>query len=44
MKSQLVFQSTSSRWRLYAASGFSATAGVIHAYFMPEHFEAWIGY
>ena len=44
MKSQFVFQSTTSHWLLYAASGFSAVAGVIHAYFMPEHFEEWIGY
>ena len=44
MKTQFVFQLASSRWLLYAAAGFSAVAGIIHAYFMPEHFEAWIGY
>ncbi len=30
--------------RLYAAALASSTAGIIHAYYMPEHFGQWIGY
>ena len=44
MKAQFDVQSAYSRWLLYTAAGFSALAGIIHAYFMPEHFEEWIGY
>ena len=40
MSSQLL--SLGRLWQ-YAAAAFSAVAGVIHAYFMPEHFEAWVG-
>ena len=44
MKTQSYFESAYSRWLLYAAAGCSTLAGIIHAYFMPEHFEEWIGY
>lgn len=43
MKTQFVLPSVQSYWR-YSAAGFSAVAGIIHAYFMSEHFEAWVGY
>lgn len=29
---------------LYWAAGFSTLAGLIHAWFAPEHFEEWFGY
>ena len=37
------FQSVYNRW-LFTASLLSSVAGVIHAYYMPEHFEMWVGY
>lgn len=37
------FHSVYNRW-LFAAAVFSSVAGVIHAYYMPEHFEMWVGY
>jgi hypothetical protein len=43
MNIQSVFQSIYNRW-LFTASVLSAASGIIHAYFMPEHFEAWVGY
>ena len=38
-----VLQSAYTRW-LFTASLLSSVAGVIHAYYMPEHFEMWVGY
>lgn len=38
-----VFQSGYNRW-LFTAAFFSSVAGIIHAYYMPEHFEMWVGY
>lgn len=38
-----VLQSVYNRW-LFTASLLSSVAGVIHAYYMPEHFEMWVGY
>ena len=38
-----VLQPAYNRW-LFAASLLSSVAGVIHAYYMPEHFEMWVGY
>ncbi len=38
-----VLHSVYNRW-LFAAAVFSSVAGVIHAYYMPEHFEMWVGY
>lgn len=38
-----VLQSAYNRW-LFTASLLSSVAGVIHAYYMPEHFEMWVGY
>jgi hypothetical protein len=35
MKTQFVLPSVQSYWR-YSAAGFSAVAGIIHAYFMSE--------
>jgi len=35
--------SVHNRW-LYTAAVASAVAGIIHAYYMPEHFDMWIGY
>lgn len=43
MNPQSVLRSTYDRW-VFVASGLSATAGIIHAYYMPEHFEMWVGY
>ncbi len=47
MNTQSVFlsklQSTYNRW-LFTASLLSSVAGIIHAYYMPEHFEMWVGY
>lgn len=43
MNTQSVLRSTYDRW-VFVASGLSATAGIIHAYYMPEHFEMWVGY
>jgi hypothetical protein len=43
MNTQSFFQSAHNRW-LFIASLLSAASAIIHAYFMPEHFEAWIGY
>ena len=43
MNMQSIFESAYNRW-LFAAAGLSAMAGIIHAYYMPEHFEVWGGY
>ena len=43
MNTQSVLRSIYDRW-VFVASGLSATAGIIHAYYMPEHFEMWVGY
>lgn len=43
MNTQSAFQSAYNRW-LFAAAVFSSVAGIIHAYYMPEHFEMWVGY
>lgn len=47
MNTQSVFlsalYSVYNRW-LFAAAVFSSVAGIIHAYYMPEHFEMWVGY
>ncbi len=43
MNTQSIFQPAYNRW-LFAAAGLSAVAGIIHAYYMPQHFEAWVGY
>lgn len=43
MNPQSVLRSTYDRW-VFVAAGLSTTAGIIHAYYMPEHFEMWVGY
>lgn len=44
MNSQSAFLSSYyNRW-LFTASVLSSVAGIIHAYYMPEHFEMWVGY
>ena len=43
MNIRMAFASTYNRW-LYTVAVASATAGIIHAYYMPEHFEMWVGY
>lgn len=43
MDIRMAFASTYNRW-LYIAAVASSTAGIIHAYYMPEHFEMWVGY
>lgn len=43
MNTQSVLRSNYDRW-VFVASGLSVTAGIIHAYYMPEHFEMWVGY
>ena len=40
---QSAFRSVYNRW-LFTAAVFSSVAGIIHAYYMPEHFEMWVGY
>ena len=43
MDVRMAFASVHNRW-VYTAAVASATAGIIHAYYMPEHFEMWVGY
>lgn len=43
LKTQISFLSSLSPWQ-YVAAVSSAVAGIIHAYYMPEHFEMWVGY
>lgn len=43
MDVRMAFASTYNRW-LYMAAVASSIAGIIHAYYMPEHFEMWVGY
>lgn len=43
MDLRMAFASRHNRW-LYTAAVASSTAGIIHASYMPEHFEMWVGY